>query len=236
MKTRTWLIPAIAGLSLTVALVAVSCTQEKKQKSVGLASALQQTMANLKPSSLLHAKKPNYLIVVDKEHPITDAYADTITLVPITNPKGVTHYLEAETANAFLGLQAQMAKQGIQIELDSGYRSVAEQQRIIDEFTEEFGAAYAAHYAAVPGTSEHHTGLAVDVYVVENGKIIDDNDEMNARDDLFDPIHQCLADYGFIQHYDYETWHFRYVGSPQTAVAIQESGLSFEAYAAIHQE
>jgi LAS superfamily LD-carboxypeptidase LdcB len=94
-------------------------------------------------------------------------------------------------------------------------------------------------YVAVPGYSEHHTGLAVDICLVVDGKIIDDHDEMIAQKEIFAQIHPLLAEYGFILRYpqgrenitgySYEPWHFRYVGI-ETAKKISGAGLVMEEY------
>ena len=66
-----------------------------------------------------------------------------------------------------------MLKKDIEIDLDSCYRSVEEQQNIWDEFTEQYGIDYVKKYVAVPGYSEHHTGLAIDIALIINGEYTD---------------------------------------------------------------
>ena len=129
--------------------------------------------------------------------------------------------------------------QGIQIELGSVYRSVARQEEIVAEFTEKYGRDYVKKNFAVPGFSEHHTGLAIDIFLVVDGKIIDDDEEMIARQDIFDKIHPLLPKYGFILRYpqgkekitgyNYEPWHFRYVGETD-AKKISKENLTLEEY------
>ncbi len=97
----------------------------------------------------------------------------------------------------------------------------------------------------MPGYSEHHTGLAIDICVVKDGVIINDNDDMIAEKELFAKIHEKLADHGFILRfpegkdditgYAYEPWHFRYVDSPEIAKEITEKGITFEEYMASAQ-
>ena len=140
---------------------------------------------------------------------------------------------------AFKKLQKAMAKEGITILLDSTYRSVARQQEIWDEFEAEKGLEYAQQYVAVPGYSEHHTGLAIDICIVKKGKIINDNDKMIAQKKIFAKIHEKLADYGFILRYpegmeditgySYEPWHLRYVGL-KTAEYLYKNNLTLEEF------
>ena len=94
----------------------------------------------------------------------------------------------------------------------------------------------------IQGYREHHTGLAIDVCLVKDGKIIDDNDEMIAEKEIFAKVHEKLADYGFILRYPegrekdtgytYEPWHFRYVGDPSLAWVIENENLTLEQYIA----
>ena len=130
-------------------------------------------------------------------------------------------------------------EEGIDIELDSTYRSVKAQEELWEEFEQIYGRDYCEKYVAVPGFSEHHTGLAIDVCLIKDGKVIDDNDEMIAEKEIFAKVHSYLADYGFILRYmegkesitgySYEPWHIRYVGK-QVAKEIKRRNITLEEY------
>ena len=55
-------------------------------------------------------------------------------------------------------VQVRLAKEDIFSDLDSAYRSIAEQQQIVDDFTTKYSEDYVKQFVAVPGYSEHHTG------------------------------------------------------------------------------
>ena len=181
----------------------------------------------------------DYLVIVNKTHKLPDDYEAKLPLITVKNSFGREFQIEPETYRHFEQLRAAVKQKGIQIELDSVYRSVARQKEIVAEFTQKYGADYVKQYVAVPGYSEHHTGLAVDICLVVDGKIIDDNDEMIAQKEIFAQIHPLLAEYGFILRYlqgrenitgySYEPWHFRYVGI-ETAKKISGAGLVMEEY------
>ena len=181
----------------------------------------------------------DYLVFVNKTHKLPDDYEAKLPLITVKNSFGREFQIEPETYRHFEQLRAAVKQKGIQIELDSVYRSVARQKEIVAEFTQKYGADYVKQYVAVPGYSEHHTGLAVDICLVVDGKIIDDNDEMIAQKEIFAQIHPLLAEYGFILRYpqgrenitgySYEPWHFRYVGQ-ETAKKISGAGLVMEEY------
>ena len=148
--------------------------------------------------------------------------------------------VEAAALEAFRELQADLEAEGVIILLDSTYRSVARQEELWNEFLEEYGEEYTKNTVAVPGTSEHHTGLAIDVCIVKDGVVINENNDMIAEREIFSKIHAKLADYGFILRfpeggkeitgYDYEPWHFRYVDSAEIAHEIMDNGLTLEEY------
>ena len=181
----------------------------------------------------------DYLVLVNKTEKLPDDYESKVQLITVKNSFGKEFQIEKETYKHFVKLRKEMLKEGIQIELDSIYRSVARQEEIVEEFTEKYGTDYVKKYVAVPGFSEHHTGLAVDICLVVDGKIIDDNDEMIAQKEIFSKINQKLADNGFILRYlqgkeditgyAYEPWHFRYVGV-KAAKEIVSNNLTLEEY------
>ena len=85
---------------------------------------------------------------------------------------------------------------------------------------------------AIPGTSEHEVGLAVDIK--------EKNGYQNYRlENIYSWLRANAHKYGFILRYDqdkteiteimYEPWHFRYVGKEE-APKIKESGLALEEY------
>ena len=182
----------------------------------------------------------NFLTLVNKSNPIPEGWEDTVDIITVNNYIGEESKIEANTYDHFLLLRDELLNQDIQIELDSVYRSVEEQQELWDYFVEEKGEEYAKTYAAAPGYSEHHTGLAVDIFVVKDGKQIRDNEEMIADKADFAKIHELLPKYGFILRYPqgkeditgyaYEPWHFRNVGDREIAEYIMSHGLTLEEY------
>lgn len=116
----------------------------------------------------------------------------------------------------------------------SAYRSKEEQQSILDTRIEQKGEAEALKYVALPGESEHHTGLAFDMSVYKDGinTYIQDNEE-------YIWIYENAYRYGLILRYpeekaditgiNYESWHFRYVGRPHAYYMYKEN-LCLEEY------
>ena len=126
---------------------------------------------------------------------------------------------------------------GIDPVVTSGYRTMDKQQQLYDDkvnaylnegYSQEYAENEAAKWVALPGHSEHHTGLAIDI---------------NAREGSSEKVYKWLENnchkYGFILRYPYgktditginhEQWHFRYVGY-EAAEYIYEHGITLEEY------
>ena len=118
----------------------------------------------------------------------------------------------------------------------AGYRSYDDQQALYDNAVQTKGQAHADRYLALPGHSEHHTGLALDlsIYDTEAGT---SRDFTGTGEYAWAKEHAW--EFGFIQRYpeeksgltgiDYESWHYRYVGRAH-AFCMREHDLCLEEY------
>ena len=209
----------IGLLSITLCFVLVGCSLKKETKKKA---------------------KYDYFVLVNKYSKLPDDWEKNIKLVDAKDAWGDKVQIEKEAYNSYKKLKKALKKEGVNIELDSIYRSVKEQQKLWDEWTEEKGIDYVRKYVAVPGYSEHHTGLAVDICLKKNKKIVFENDDMLKEKKIFAKIHSKLADYGFILRYlkdrdsvtgyAYEPWHLRYVGNTKIAKEIMDNNLTLEEY------
>lgn len=182
----------------------------------------------------------DYLVLVNKLHPLPEGWEDILETVHMTNSIGDDVEIEARAYDAYLQLKEALEAEGIFVDLDSARRSVQAQQEIMESFTELYGADYAFKIVALPGYSEHHTGLALDLYLIVDGEAVIENEDLVQYPEIWDKIHEKLADYGFIlrylpgkEHitgYSYEPWHIRYIGDPEAAREIMEQGLTLEGY------
>lgn len=182
-----------------------------------------------------------YLVLVNKTHALPSGWENIVDIITVENSLGEEVQIEKATYDAYSALRDELLNDyNIQIELDSVYRSVEEQQEIWDAWLADpdKGEDYCKKYLAVPGYSEHHTGLAVDIFIIKDGKEIRENDDMIADKEDFAVIHQLLPKHGFILRYldgkdditgyAYEPWHLRYVNNPLIASAITSAGIAFE--------
>ncbi|MCR5005904.1 MAG: M15 family metallopeptidase [Clostridiales bacterium] len=182
----------------------------------------------------------DYLVLVNKENKLPDTWEREITIVKYVDSQGWDVETEKEAFEAYQKLHDALEKEDVHVDLDSAYRSVAEQERIVKDFTEKYGEDYVKQYVAVPGFSEHHTGLALDLYLNIDGADVYENEDMVQYPEVWAKIHEKLAEYGFILRYlegreaitgySYEPWHIRYVGDPAIAKDIMEKGITLEEY------
>ena len=124
---------------------------------------------------------------------------------------------------------------GINIIVDSAFRSGNYQQMILDKvISEKENEAY--KLVALPGTSEHQTGLAVDFAIYENGIY---NDDIKEDDKEAIWLKDNAWKYGFILRYpkgkeditgfNFEPWHYRFVGL-ELALELYQTNQTLEEY------
>ena len=197
------------------------------------------------------ASSIDYLALVNKLNALPAGWEDALRTVTVTNSVGDEVEVEEKAYAAYALMKADLEENdGIYTELDSARRSIAAQQDIMDRFIVKYGADYAAKTVATPGYSEHHTGLALDLYFRiknEDGSFTDVyyNEDMEKEEytGIWNRIHEKLADYGFIlrylqgeEHitgYRYEPWHIRYLDSVDIAREIMSRpGMTLEEYLA----
>lgn len=113
-----------------------------------------------------------------------------------------------------------------QITAISGYRSFAEQTCVWEETLSREGIAFAEKYVALPGCSEHQTGLAIDL--AKTASSIDYICPYFPDEGVISSFCRLAPQFGFIVRYPkakeavtqigYEPWHFRYVGFPHSVI------------------
>lgn len=147
-------------------------------------------------------------------------------------PMQVQQIIESRLKQLFAAAESD----GIELMLSSAYRSVSDQQELYSSFVAKQGQAMADLYVAKPGTSEHHTGLAVD-FATASAACESNSDKCSLSVAAADWLLEHASTYGFIQRYPegkqpltgvaFEPWHYRYVGIPM-ARAVAASGLTYD--------
>lgn len=172
------------------------------------------------------------LILVNAEHPIQ--HMERPVLAPAV--PGSDILLDTRAAAMLSGLISRIGAAG-EIVPVSGWRSEAEQREIWDGSMRESGEEFTRKYVALPGCSEHQTGLAIDLALRADN--IDFIRPEFPYDGVCGRFRALAADYGFVERYQSgkegvtgiaaEPWHFRYVGRPHARIMC-ELGLCLEEY------
>ena len=180
-----------------------------------------------------------YTVLVNKENKIKDNFINKCNLITNKNGLNEEYQVEEEAYKNYLLLKEYLEKLNIYIDIEDSYRSIERQTELYDYFLKEEGQEYCNNYVAVPGFSEHHTALAIDLMLKIDDKYITDDMDLLNHEDEFKEIHKVLHKYGFILRYpknkekitgyNYEPWHLRYVGE-YPAKIIYENNLTLEEY------
>lgn len=174
------------------------------------------------------------LILVNARHACRpDAGGPALTAVRPGTP-GVQ--LEREAAASLNRLMEELDGWR-QITPVSGWRSRQEQQAIYTQSLRDSGEAFTRQFVALPGHSEHQTGLAIDL--ARTRPVIDFICPDFPYTGLCQTFRERAAAYGFVERYPkakeavtgiaHEPWHFRYVGTPHAAL-MEQHGLALEEY------
>lgn len=178
-------------------------------------------------------------ILVNKQNKIKESYLKKIKLINTKDINNKDVLIEKETYENYLKLKDFLKEKNIEIGISSAYRSIEEQEKIYNEFLKKYGEEYTKTHVAVPYTSEHHTGLCLDINVKVNGYFPKDNYELEEQKEYYESIYKYLKDFGFILRYPkgkenitgvlYEPWHIRYVGVVPATI-IMNNNWTLEEY------
>ena len=173
------------------------------------------------------------LILVNRENYIPADYE--VQLTELSNGKKVDSRIYPELQEMFNAARAQ----GYGLFVREGYRTQEEQQQLMNEKIEAYenegkskseAKKLAEQWVAIPGTSEHQLGIAVDINA---------DTTKSSRDDVYNWLEENAHTYGFIKRYPSnktditgvinEPWHYRYVGLPHSQI-ISDMNMCLEEY------
>jgi len=186
------------------------------------------------------------LLLVNKQNPVGASYVTPgmvdVTYMRTDRAKGKMDETAEKALCAFLKEAAYYGYDDITV--TSAYRSYADQEwwhnyyiqnEIKSGKTEEQAKVAVLRYSAPPGTSEHQTGLGIDMHNLSAANQSFGNTEagkwLAANAHRFGFILRYAKDKEAITGYMYEPWHFRFVGR-EHATKIYEEGLCLEEYLA----
>lgn len=167
-----------------------------------------------------------YVPLVNPWNPMVEEYTPVLTDLE-------DYQIDASCRDALQRMLEGCRAAGYECHINSAYRDETKQQQLWDrQYTAyiedgkspEEAQTLTAEQVAVPGTSEHHLGLAVD---------------LGGSKGVYDWLEAHCWEYGFIRRYPegktevtgiiYEPWHYRYLGQ-NLAKSVFDSGLTLEEY------
>ena len=234
MLGRKIIIPLLGLLVIVGALIWLGHRAEAQTTPTDPAQATVPTGAPPKTTDPADWRLP----LVNPWHPLPEGYEPELTQIE----NG--HQVDARCAAALENMLAGCRAAGLSPLICSAYRTQEKQtslyQNLVSKliargYSQEDAQAKAGIEVAIPGTSEHQLGLAVDI-VDLNHQVLDHTQEDTA-------VQQWLMahcwEYGFILRYPsdkseitgiiYEPWHYRYVGEDY-ALALRDAGLCLEEF------
>lgn len=198
---------------------------------------LEKDVALLEESSDLEQMP----LLVNLWNPLPEDY--TVELEKLDNGLQIA----AEARPALEQMLSDCEAAGLDVTVCSAYRTESTQNRLYQNkiarlraagYSREEALAEAGRWVAPPGTSEHQTGLAVDIMATDY-PVLDEKQAQTAEQQWL--MEHCW-EYGFILRYPtdkssvtgigYEPWHYRYVGQ-EVAADIYARGICLEEYIAV---
>ena len=197
----------------------------------------------------IHSKDKYIFTLANKQTPLGKDFPedkDLLLEIPEEYRKSSVIYLWHDALGALKAMMQDMIACGIDdTYVTSAYRSYAYQEMLFDMYLDQemnSGLSYdearekVLTYSALPGTSEHQTGLCVDFTTKAIGGVVDDVFETTPA---FDWLIKNSWKYGFVLRYpsdkvditgySYESWHYRFVGF-EVASIMHQTGLCYEEY------
>ena len=182
----------------------------------------------------------NEKLIVNKFYHLDQNYApdDIVTVSNAYAYEG--NKLRQIAYDAFIDMWNAAKEDNIKLVINSSYREYEKQASIYEDYKNWYGQTKADKQAARPGYSEHQTGLVIDVFSSDNqltGTFKDSEGYKWLKENAYK--------YGYIERYpdgkeyltgyEFESWHWRYVGV-DAATVIQNENITFDEYYAYYIE
>ena len=187
----------------------------------------------------------DYTFLVNKDHLLSSDYVPENLVITDNNENNFHDYkdaslkpmISADIMPYFEALQNAALDVGLRkIIVDSGYRSFEYQKVVFDKSVVEKGIDETLRSVALPGSSEHQTGLAIDVAYMDNGVYIEKTSD---SDPEIKWLKENAHKFGFILRYPeekedvtgfkYEWWHYRFIGVEMATILYSE-GITLDEY------
>lgn len=201
-------------------------------KDISMAEAV--TLVNLNLDKAFYSEEvtvsdpANVNVLVNKYHVLPQDYVPS-DLVSI--PEFPHYQIRNVALQDFEALIAAAVNDGLHLIPFSTYRSYDYQSRLYQSYLAHDSQANVDTYSARPGSSEHQTGLAIDIRSSSLNSNLTDSDYswMQSHSYLYGFIIRYTKNNQSITGYQEEPWHIRYLGV-DLATKVHNSGLTYDEY------
>lgn len=181
----------------------------------------------------------DYAFLVNIDHLLSSDYVPENLIITDNNENNFHNYkdaslkpmVSADIMPYFAAMQNAALDAGLRkIIVDSGYRSFEYQKVVFDKSVAEKGIDETLRSVALPGSSEHQTGLAIDIAYMDNGVYIENTSD---SDPEIKWLKENAYKFGFILRYPeekedvtgfkYEWWHYRFIGVEMATILYAEN-------------
>ncbi len=222
-----------------------SKTHTSSAASVKPSTSSKASSVTTSSAPQIEANVPNgdwRLIIANKQYPLPESYKINVSYI------SGGYRLDSRIVDAYNSMIAGAKEDGITLKIISGFRTYQGQTTLFNNkvnkylnqgYSREKAKELAAQYVAPPGTSEHLTGLAVDLISTNWYNYNSDLNSGFENTKEFEWLYNNCAEYGFVLRYpkdkvaitgySYEPWHYRYVGV-EAAKEIMSSKICLEEY------
>lgn len=237
------LLTVLIGLALFIKYKASNTKSELEHSNQEIKESLPQfpnyeeTAVEQEDGLLEVTNEQSILVLVNKARKLPDGYEPpdlTYPIVPLHGASKDKTLMRKEAAKALEKLFEGAEANNIVLTPISAYRSFDRQQSLYNFYIQSHGEEWTKAYSAFPGTSEHQTGLSIDISSPNFGNQLEQEfGETKEGAWLAEHAHE----YGFIirypqdkvekTEYHYEPWHIRYIGVKH-ATYLYENDLVLE--------
>lgn len=190
-------------------------TTTTKEKTTTTTSKVNKVSTTTKGYKLEYVDGAYYIenyLLVNKSYPLSSNWVPKNTYTKITEDFCKT-CIDNEAYDLWLKMKSDAAAIGLNIWLQSGYRSYSYQNDLYNQYVKKNGKEKADTFSARAGHSEHQSGLAFDLNTITNEFAnTDEGIWVNDNSYLYGYIIRYPKGKDYITGYKYEPWHIRYVG------------------------
>ena len=210
-------------------------TTTSPETSNNASSTIEETPTNTYELQLIdgnyYVNGDEYLIVANKSHKLADGYEPS-DLVEAGECSTGACYMRKEAASAYQSMKEDALNEGITLYFTSAYRSESYQNTLYNNYVANSSIEAADTFSSRPGYSDHQTGLALDfISLTDRNSDFDEEKFFHTVEGQW--LYNNAYKYGFILRYpegkekitgyQYESWHYRYVGI-DNALLVHNAG------------